>query len=143
MEYRTEKKLNKQIKAKSQKIWQDLPFISQYTAPFRNGHFIKPQILLILNLRMSKCFHESLVNKFQITNRNSKSFKVFPQGERKKCIHTLSTQDQGTLDIKYSPHTDQDQNIQTDVDNTDTPCTKAVFYYGKTERIIAGMDLAL
>ena len=27
--------------------------------------------------------------------------------------------DQGTLDIKYSPHTDPDQNIQTDVDNTD------------------------
>ena len=58
-------------------------------------------------------------------------------------MRSLSTQDQGTLDIKYSPHTDQDQNIQTDVDNTDTPCTKAVFYYGKTERIIAGMDLAL
>lgn len=47
------------------------------------------------------------------------------------------------MTLKYSTYTDPDQNIQTDVNNTDTPYTKTMFYYGKTEAIIAGMDLAL
>ena len=45
--------------------------------------------------------------------------------------------------VKISYCVDPDQNIRTEVNNTDTPYTNTMFYYGKTEGIIAGMDLAI
>jgi len=49
-------------------------------------------------------------------------------------------------DGPYTPRIifmDPDQNVRFDVNNTGTPYNTTMFYYGKTEDILVGMDLAL
>ena len=72
-----EQKLNKQIKATNQKIKQYLALMGHQRAPFRKRNFSKPQILLILNLSVSKYFQEYIVTKSQISNKNSEPFQSF------------------------------------------------------------------
>ena len=62
-------------------------------------NFVKSQVLLVLNLSVSKYFQESLVNRAQIQKKNSTLFRSFCPGKATE-IHAHS-KDEGPRDIGH------------------------------------------
>ena len=97
MEYATEQKLNEQINKskKSKKLDKN-----QHSWATIEHHSETEILSVILNLKVSKSFLESLVNLAQVSNENPKLLQRFFQGERQKYTHIQRAKNQGILGIK-------------------------------------------